>query len=112
MNNELELLLLEALYSIKAEPGYRTCGICDNVECLLDELDEDDERKVNRILRDLFVSWPKFSGDIIYPIKAPGYQTGEASYLSEENHNKWEGEYGNLRKELLDFLINSLKNEV
>lgn len=53
------------------------------------------------VRRGLFESWPLYSGDPIYPV--PGYPSAGEAY----NHCRhyWEGEYGDMRRDLLDFLI-------
>ena len=62
------------------------------------------------ILREAFMAWPKFSGDIDYPV--PSTTKGVSAkemYLCTPN--KWEGEYGQLRFELLEFCIGYLQYE-
>lgn len=54
-----------------------------------------------KVKRELFMSWPLFSGDPVYPV--PGYPNPETAY--EECRDFWEGEYGDMRRDLLDFLI-------
>lgn len=62
----------------------------------------------NYILRHLFAEWPESSGDIDFPVRHPncnpiiGY---------EVSLDKWEGEYGNRRRRLLNWSISRLENE-
>lgn len=57
-----------------------------------------------------FLDWPEFSGDINYPVKGPLHEThsGPARPLptwAYSNLPKWNGEYGDSRQNLLEFLI-------
>lgn len=100
------MLLLEALENIRDKgPANRLCGICANVRDLLKG--EYTNLQITNRQKELFVKWPKFSGDLSFPIEG-----GEAAY----DNAKWEGtlwkedtEYGRLRKELLLFMINELR---
>ena len=88
------MTLLEALLALRGgELHYPSSGICPNLEFLI-EIDDE-------ILRELMSGWPKHSGDMYYPV--PG---GRDAYY--ESMNKWEGEYGALRRELLDYMIEQL----
>ena len=61
-----------------------------------------------RILKRAFRTWPKFSGNADFPINDP---TGiETAYNVYDQLPKWIGEYGALRFELLDHIIDFLKN--
>jgi hypothetical protein len=82
--------LHEALLQVKAD--HTETGICDNLYML------GCEHKINS----LAMEWPKYSGCFWFPVPGPeGYLASEAY----QNLPKWEGPYGDLRKELLDFLI-------
>lgn len=58
-----------------------------------------------------FEQWPKFSGDISYPVPSTDKSLDEYHIYCEYNKDDrlWTGEYGDLRKELLDFLIERFK---
>lgn len=64
------------------------------------------------IIPDLSQKWPKFSGFPAYPVPVP--EGSNPLYTCMEMYdsvlNKWEGEYGELRRELLQFLIEELEN--
>ena len=47
--------------------------------------------------------WPKATNFDRYPVPCPGYTNSEEGYHATED--KWAGEYGALRIELLDWLI-------
>ena len=103
-------LMLDAALDIKAGNFDKEYGICGNLsDKVYDEVPEEcyDPRQ---ILKQAFYTWPKFSGDVQFPINDP--------YNEVSAHNayvqlpKWEGEYGALRFELLDHIINCLKKEI
>ena len=53
---------------------------------------------------DAFESWDKFSGDRLYPVPSPdGSITPKDCY--RYTSNRWVGDYGKLRMELLNHLI-------
>lgn len=95
------------LGSIKKMPN-KDCGICGQpvVVCL--------SLEAYNIVRALMVKWPKFSGACSYPVPS----TIEGCDPRECFHNKlkdlWnkEDEYGALRWELLDWLIEQPETDV
>ena len=54
-------------------------------------------------LRDLCRKWSKATNFDEYPVPCPGYTDPRMGYYATED--KWVGEYGALRMELLDWLI-------
>ena len=54
-------------------------------------------------LRDLCRKWPKTTNFDGYPVPCPGYTDPAEGYYATKD--KWAGEYGALRIELLDWLI-------
>ena len=85
-------------------PLRANAGICNLVDGYLinnigskEYYDSGVEYEVDILLLSLFEEWPKYSGKPAFPI--PGDVT---AYLSLP---LWEGEYGALREELLQFLI-------
>ena len=56
-----------------------------------------------RDLGDLCRKWPKAVNFDRYPVPCPGYTNPAEGYHATED--KWAGEYGLLRMELLDWLI-------
>ena len=101
---------LDAAMDIKAGNFDKKFGICMNMECKVDDAVSEECYESWRILKQAFYTWPKFSGDVQFPINDP--------YNEISAHNayvqlpKWEGEYGALRFELLDHIINCLKKEI
>ena len=109
--NEYLQLCLETALDIKAGNFDEGCGICSN---LSDEVNRRVEEEVHynsrQIMKQAFYTWPKFSGDEHYPIDDPrGIETAHNVYVQLP---KWTGEYGALRFELLDHVIDFLKKEI
>lgn len=59
------------------------------------------------VLNSLYCGWGKFSGDEHYPIPSP-VEDQSPDEVYNLTGNLWEGKYGALRYELLDFLIDEL----
>lgn len=100
--------LLEILLKIKQQVPKECKGICDNVDLfypneLTDQLAAD-------WLATKFCEWPLFSGDIDFPVPSLDSCSADTMYLVTENY--WTGDYGELRYELLDFLIQELTKEL
>ena len=108
--NEYLQFCLNAALDIKAGNFDKRYGICGNMEHKVDDEVPEECYESRRILKQAFYSWPKFSGDVQFPINDPkGIETvyNAYSYLP-----KWTGEYGELRFELLDHIINFLEKEI
>lgn len=61
-------------------------------------------------LTEAFTHWPRFSGNKAYPVPH-SVLTPEKAYYSKKLP-KWEGEYGEARKELLEFLIKYIEHKL
>lgn len=72
-------------------------GICYNADCISAKVNED--FCAFKVVEVSSIGWTKHSGNVATPC---GYKSG----------NKWTGEQGALRYELLDFLINELTKVV
>jgi hypothetical protein len=57
-------------------------------------------------IADLMTEWPKWSGERTFPVPHPEGKCPRRAYY---NLPIWEGPYGALRRELLDYLIERLK---
>ena len=85
-------------------------GICDNV-FLVCSTNPVDFANVYSAMKFLFRKWPKFSGDISYPIPVPAdkeSENAEEEYYEAETHGyMWDkyNSYGALRYELVHFMI-------
>jgi hypothetical protein len=63
-----------------------------------------------RLLRESYQSWPHYSGNHTYPVPSPEEAwTPKAMYWA--THNKWEGEYGDLRRDLCRHFADYLENQ-
>ena len=119
--NEYLQLMLDAAIDIKVGNFNKSVGICENMSRKVtnamavkfpEYVINDDEIIMNspRILKQAFCTWPKFSGDVQFPINDPYNEVSAPrayDYLP-----KWIGEYGALRFELLDHVIDCLKREI
>lgn len=107
--NKYLQLMLDAAIDIKAGNFDKEYGICSNLSNKVNSQVEESERYDSwKILKQAFCTWPKFSGDVNFPINDP---YNEFSAHSVYDHlPKWTGEYGALRFELLDHVIDFLKN--
>lgn len=101
MSRDVKIELLKSLLKIKACPD-RECGICGSLPMYFDS---------GRLLFSLFKAWPKFSGTLNFPVPHPTepFSAASAYYFARD---KWEGEYGALRMELLDFCITELEDQL
>jgi hypothetical protein len=83
-------------------PSQKTQGICGSVR----------SGACRKILALAFQNWPKFSGDITYPIRVEHANSQLNAYYNAERENSlWDKDtvYGRNRWELLDFVIEFLK---
>ena len=105
--------ILAACLHVIAEhgPRYDTCGICSNIDAEVDEIAKGLSFDVvqgicwglRRKFSEIAAKWPQFSGSADYPVPSPyaGYSTEEAYH----RRTKWTGEYGELRRSLLRFVL-------
>lgn len=107
--NDYLKVLLDACLNVKAHPNVKF-GICVNLI-----LSFEDSILLEQVLCDLenirdiiFKEWPNYSGDIRYPVPSL-FPLISSENLYYHTDNMWIGEYGDLRKELLQFMIDSLK---
>ena len=100
--------VLEAMIRVKGgEIDATIFGICFNTSQIVG----DDGCVAYDVIEYLSPKWPKYSGDIAYPVPSPnGKET--PMYAYNYSDNLWTGEYGQLRYELLDFLIEELTKAV
>lgn len=108
--------LLQALKDTLKDPALYS-AICSNVRGQLARFPQYKwglAVEVDNSLGLLFERWPKYSGNPRYPVPSV-----TAGFSAENQFNTtclgsdsfWEGEYGALRKELLQFCIGQLENE-
>lgn len=91
--------LLTALKMIREERMLDDCGICANVEELVDITNDE--------VHELMCLWPKFSGNRVFPVG--GSLTGYKN--AAFNGTLWDKstDEGRLRFELLDYLIETVE---
>lgn len=92
-------------------------GICGNTSSIF-HLQYDDKEQATRILNAIYEDiiykilpqWKHFTGDIRYPVPRSYYDKEKPRYAYVAcRQNKWIDEYGQLRFELLDFLIEKME---
>lgn len=59
-----------------------------------------------------FITWPKFSGDRAYPVPSECIGESGCSIYNRVHDNMYIGEYGKLRMELIDYLIEQFEAKV
>lgn len=108
--------LHETLKIVKLRVETSTVKPYNSICAALDQLELDaygrtassnTEGTVAHQLKTLFERWPKYSGTETYPVPSPDSTRSADSmfYYALDMDGMWTGPYGNLRKELLDFLI-------
>ncbi len=107
LNRDDYAYLIDMMVSLRDNgPEDETLGICWHV---LGEGDTENSKVIRKWLEKQFNEWPKFSGNVKYPVPhcklAP-----QMAY--NHTYDVYKGEYGNDRMELLDFLIDQAYNEV
>ena len=110
--NEHLQLMLDAALDIKAGNFNNRYGICSNLsnKVINSQVEESERYDLWQILKQAFYTWPKFSGDVNFPINDP-YNRVPAHRVYGDLP-RWTGEYGALRFELLDHVIDFLKKEI
>lgn len=92
--------LLDALLEIKLDDTLNR-GICyevDKIDC---------SQKVFTELKNIFRFWPKFSGEVTFPVPSPCHGIRpRLAFMAADN--KYSLEYGQNRIELLDFCLTYL----
>jgi len=95
---------IEVLEQMLKEPLCRLDGICVN---FLNATGQG-VLEASFSWEEIVKSWPKFSGNTIYPVPStlPHQHPAKAFGFTSD---MWNGAYGELRKELLQHIINELK---
>lgn len=127
MNNITRLALL-AVQQRREGVFTDRAGICTNFEVMLDAIAEDRDVPLDvdarlQWLKEQFKAWPKYSGNDCYPVPHPdfigvrgvddstlgeefqAYHAADEVYDSVPSHWATDTPYGQLRAELLAFLI-------
>lgn len=67
---------------------------------------------VQKMLKEIFREWDSYSGDDLYPVPG-GPESAYTSYiLAYEFGSMWQGPYGELRRNLLNFTIACLERRI
>lgn len=94
-------------------------GLCEHIKAC--SSDRDERVAIQNALRHCFRLWPEYSGDISYPVPSPdGYEYDADGYEYDDYGAEcaydqlylWTGPYGEARKRLLDFIIQTLSEEL
>ncbi len=114
--------LLTLLRGIKLQSDYvglMNGGICHELKRLSDDNDRDD-------LKPYFCSWRYFSGCVVYPVphtkntfkrwwsrvNGTSRELAQVQFSNSTVREMWTGEYGELRRDLLDHIIESIQQEL
>lgn len=94
-------------------------GVCCNINFKIHQFLTDESRLdfteahrfINAVRNHLFSSWPKFSGDVVYPIQSleADYTDLTAQEQFELYDVKWIGQFADLRFELLNHMRQKLE---
>lgn len=105
---------LAALRSVEAASAiWGEFGICALAEDYIETVLHLDSSELMLLVSDAMKLWPKRSESAMFPV--PGIDGCGASvefYFAQKNSSMWEGAYGDLRKELLAYLIDYFEARV
>lgn len=68
--------------------------------------------EVGSLLDDIVGTWPKFSGSFSYPIPCDGTDYATPAACFDGTEDLWVGKQGELRRELLHFVIEQCKRKI
>lgn len=103
------------------------CGICSNVEDSLLVLEpKASYGSIGAMIGEIATAWPQYSGCPTYPVPAVGsiarlpsedgaemmYKVVRDGVHNEQAETMWQGSYGVLRKDLLQFIIDVVEERV
>lgn len=100
--------LLDALLEVQDNPD-TVSGICMQAPVVRVRRAYDYYEMV-QYLRGLCAQWPEYSGTDSCPVPHPHIAKPGDAY--DHTYDLWEGEYGENRKRLLQFLIDTLQAEL
>lgn len=92
--------LLHCLINIRAGDRKPYVGICRHIQ--------DDQQQY--VFNGLCKEWPKYSGDKEYPVPSVDPDDTPRDAYNASGDEVYEGEYGALRLELVDYCIDRLEN--
>ena len=118
LGRELLVAALQSIVDVKPMRGFdHSSGLCHNVPMMLHETGSDQLQYAVEIwsvkCHHLFKSWPLYSGSISYPVPCPtsSCMSGVEESRSYAFHSldKYEGDYGELRIDLIKHMIKCLE---
>lgn len=87
------------------------CGICYAIETLRPrDADAPTVAQLCKAAMAVARRWPKYSGYPQFPVPDADTQRDDPSAAFMDPHDVWVGPYGDMRMELLDFLIEQTKD--
>lgn len=115
--------LLVALNIVKQEDpdkGFHdTIGICTNVSITLSEMLYGNNDGISKLdvyhyfdewMQDNVYRWEHYSGNVKYPVPSLGECSASEAYILW--YSKWSGEYGEMRRKLLAWIIAEQEKEL
>ena len=81
-------------------------GICPIVQRIMEP------NSVQKMLKEIFREWDKFSGDELYPVPSPRHKNSTPYNAYRKCYDMWQGPYGELRRDLLNFTIAHLEKRL
>lgn len=118
MDNILKRAMLQQCVLVKSEwdtlgsAADSNHGLCERIKACSG--DHEERIAIQNALRQCFRMWPEYSGDLVYPVPSPdGYEDDEyAAECAYDQLDLWTGPYGEARMRLLDFIIQTLSEEL
>lgn len=111
----MTITLLEALKNLQS-PDFdldTDTGICWNVSRQIFDgqiFDGQIVKSYKKQLTGIFQKWPKYSGNADYPVTSTD-KCADEEMMYNSVQNLWIDDYGDLRKELLQFCIDYLEKQ-
>ena len=90
-------------------------GICPIVQRIMDReggMEPNSFGSVQKMLKEIFREWGSHSGDDLYPVPGDRESAYTSYILAYEFGNMWQGPYGELRRNLLNFTIAYLERRI
>ena len=117
MSQSDEQILLEILRRIRNKQlAKKATTLTHDTHAICRYVDADSEawkiRDSFTMLQKLFRSWPKSTQSVSYPVPDPRGISARLAYMEGRHHGMWVGEYGALRMELLEWMIEQLREYV
>lgn len=117
MDDSDEQILLEILRRIRDKQRAKTAlDLAHDSHAICRYVDADSEAwRISDsfpLLQSLFKSWPKSTQLAAYPVPDPRGISAQLAYKEGRYRGMWVGEYGALRMELLEWMINVLEEKV